>query len=184
MKVMTGSQQFGVVVALLVGATLVGCDQAKPPAPPPPAPAVTPKAQPQAAVPAPAEAPKAQPKATAPTPSKYGAKLEKEGWTLLGQQQADRKRDTDRIIVGGKKGTFREIAITVDGAPLDMESMVVTFGNGKQFKPALRHSFNATSHSRAIDLPGEKRGIQHVDFVYRSVGTAKQEKATISIYGR
>jgi len=65
-----------------------------------------------------------------------------------------------------------------------MESMVVTFGSGEQFKPALRHSFTPNSRSRAIDLPGEKRGILHIDLTYRSVSTAKLGKATVRIYGR
>jgi hypothetical protein len=166
---------FGIVVALLVGAGLAGCDKSPPPA------------APQAAKPsAPAAAPKAPapPTAAAPAPMTDGAKLEKAGWTLLGQQQADRARDTDRFVVGDSKGKFREIEITVEGASLDMQSMVVTFGNGEQFKPSLSHNFNANSHSRAIDLPGEKRGIQHIDLAYRTDGAAKQDKATVKIYAR
>jgi len=177
MKARIGTPYFGVVVALLAGAALVGCDKS-----PPPAPAQAPT--PQAAKPqAPAAAPKAPaaPVAATPAPSK---ELERAGWTLLGQQQADRTRDSDRFTVNKGKTPFREIEITVEGAPLDMESVVVTFGNGEQFKPAIRHSFNANSHSRVIDLPGEKRAIQHIDLAYRSVGTAKQEKATVKIYAR
>jgi hypothetical protein len=176
MKARIGTPYFGVVVALLTGAALVGCDK-----PPPPAPAAQ-----AAKPPAPVAAPKAPapPTAVAPAPLKEGEKLERAGWTLLGDQQADRTRDADRFVVGNNKGAFREIEITVEGAPLAMESMVVTFGNGEQFKPALSHSFGANSHSRAIDLPGEKRGIQHIDLVYNSDSTAKQAKAMVKIYAR
>jgi hypothetical protein len=178
MKTKIGTPYFGAVVVLLVGAGLAGCDKPAPPAPP--------QAATKPSAPAPAAAPKAPapPTAVAPAPVTDGAKLEKAGWTLLGQQQADRTRDTDRFVVGNAKGSFREIEVTVEGAPLNMESMVVTFGNGEQFKPGLRHSFNANSQSRAIDLPGEKRSIQHIDLAYRSDGTAKQDKATVKIYAR
>lgn len=183
MKVMTGTQHLRVGVALFVGAALVGCGPDTPPAPPPPK--VEPRPAPAAPAPVVVPKPAPQPAAAAPAPVKHAETLERAGWKLLGQQQADRKGDRDRFVVGADKGqgSYREIQIVVEGAPLDVDSMVVTFVSGEQFKPALRHSFKANSHSPVIDLPREKRRIQHIDLVYRTV-TAQQGKATVKIYGR
>jgi hypothetical protein len=136
-----------------------------------------------AATPVAPAAPKPVPAPLKPAPAKQATAQNKGPWLLLGQKTADFKRDSDRLAVGIPKGTFREIQLTVRGAPLEMESIVVTFGSGEQFKPAVRYQFNENSRSRAIDLPGEKRAIQHVDFIYRSANTIKG-KATVQLHGR
>jgi hypothetical protein len=106
-----------------------------------------------------------------------------EGWELLGRQQVDFKKDHDRINVGRKEGTFKRLEIRVEGAPVEIEGMVVTFGNGEKFKPELRHRFDESSKTRAIDLPGDRRAIKQIDFNYRSVNR-REGKATVSVYAR
>jgi type IV secretory pathway VirB10-like protein len=190
------------VGVLLLAAALGGCGKSEEKAPPkaetasPPAAVAASQPAPKAA-PVAAAAPKIEPKATPvapatpqpvpaalkPVPAKPATAQNRGPWLLLGQKTADFKRDSDRLAVGIPKGTFREIQVTVQGAPLEMESIVVTFGNGEQFKPAVRHQFNENSRSRAIDLPGEKRAIQHVDFVYKSTNVIKG-KATVQLHGR
>jgi hypothetical protein len=71
----------------------------------------------------------------------------------------------------------------VRGAPLEVYDMVVTFGNGEQFKPGLKFHFDERTTSRVIDLPGNRRAIRQVDFLYRTAAR-RQGKATISLYGR
>jgi hypothetical protein len=105
------------------------------------------------------------------------------GWQLLGEREADLQRDQDRIDVGRREGTFREIRIAVRGAPVEINRIVVTFTDGKTFSPSIRERFEQNSSSREIDLPGDRRSIRSVDFSYRSPDR-RQGKATVMLYAR
>ena len=76
------------------------------------------------------------------------------GWELLGQGEADFKKDRDRINVGRREGSFRELRVVVRGAPVEIYDMVVTFADGRTFSPNMRHRFEENSSTREIDLPG------------------------------
>ena len=115
----------------------------------------------------------------ATTDSRYGGR----GWELLGEREADFRIDHDRINVGRREGSFREIRIAVRGAPLEMYNMVVTFGDGSTFTPNIRTRFDENSWSRDMDLPGDRRVIRSVDFTYRSINR-REGRATVTLYGR
>jgi hypothetical protein len=165
-----------IAISLLMATALWGCGpgddkgktekKAEPAAPPKAAPAPEPKKD---------AAPKPKP---APKPS---AKLEAEGWTLLGKEQAGRKGESDRITVDSKD-RVKELRLVVEGAPVELEAMTVTFRNDKQFKANVQH-LSANSASAPIDLPGEKRRIKHVDLTYRTAAKGAG-KATVMVYGR
>jgi hypothetical protein len=104
-------------------------------------------------------------------------------WQTLGRREVDFRRDHDRVEVGTRAGSFKQLNIRVEGAPIELYDMVVTFGNGRTFKPVLRHGFAEGSMSRVIDLPGERRSIKQVDFFYRSLGH-RRGRATIMLSGR
>ncbi|HWP59278.1 MAG TPA: hypothetical protein VNL14_15395 [Candidatus Acidoferrales bacterium] len=107
----------------------------------------------------------------------------RDDWELLGRREVDFKVDRDRIDVGRSEGRFRQLRFTVKGGDIEMRDMVVTFGDGTTFSPNLRHHFDEKSSSRVIDLPGNRRVIKRVDFVYRSM-SRRGGKATVSLYGR
>jgi pyruvate/2-oxoglutarate dehydrogenase complex dihydrolipoamide acyltransferase (E2) component len=140
-------------------------------------------APPPKAAPAPPPAPAKKKEEAKPAPTKASAKLEAEGWTLLGQEQANRKGESDRITVDPTKKAVKELRIVVEGAPLDLEAMTVTFGNDRQIKANVPQNLSANSASAPIDLPGEKRGIKYVDLTYRTA-VKGAGKATVMIYGR
>ena len=165
-----------IALTVLITAALWGCGQGedksktekKVESPPPP------KAAP--APPKKKEEPKPEPKATTDLPG---------GWKLLGQRQADHKSDRDRIDVGREKGNFKELQVTVQGAPLVIDEVIITFGNDRQFKPQLQKEFSIGS-SAVIDMPGKDnnvRAVKHVDFVYRTAQRG-QGKSTVLLYGR
>jgi hypothetical protein len=143
-------------------------------------------APPPKAAPAPAPAPakkKEEKKEEAKPAPKASNKWEGEGWTLLGQEQANRRGESDRITVDPTKKGVKELLIVVEGAPLDLEAMTVTFGNDRQFKANVAQNLSANSASAPIDLPGEKRGIKYIDLTYRTASKG-EGKAKVMIYGR
>ena len=105
------------------------------------------------------------------------------GWELLGRQRVDLKNERDRIDVGKSEGQFRQIQIRVDDAPIEINKMVITFGNGETFEPRINERLGEDTKTRAIDLPGERRVIKRIDFNYRTANR-REGRATVSIYGR
>ena len=105
------------------------------------------------------------------------------GWELLSEREADFRTDRDRIDVGRREGTFREIRVAVRGAPVEIYNMTVTFGDGNTFSPNVRMYFDERSGSRDIDLPGDRRIIRSVDFTYRSINR-REGRATVMLYAR
>jgi hypothetical protein len=104
-------------------------------------------------------------------------------WELLGRQDVSFQRDRDRIDVGRHEGKFKQLEIRVQGAPVEIREMKVTFGNDETFSPKIRHRFDEKSKSRIIDLPGERRTIKSIDFDYQSP-ERREGKATVSVYAR
>ena len=112
-----------------------------------------------------------------------GAAESAKQWELLGRQEVNFRGDHDRIDVGRQQGRFKELQIRVEGAPIAMRKMVVTFGNDETYTPNLRQRFGGNSRSRNINLPGNNRTIKTIDFDYASLDR-RQERATVAVYGR
>jgi hypothetical protein len=106
------------------------------------------------------------------------------GWELLGQKSVSFLGvDHDTLDVGRSQGRFRELKFVVEGAPVEMYDIRVTFGDGEAFHPATRLEFLPNSVSRTIDLPGGARVIRKIDFVYRKTSGLFRQ-ATVTVYGR
>jgi len=103
-------------------------------------------------------------------------------WQGLGARQVDGRLDTDRIIVGADQGKMTAIKLRVEDSSLVMFDVKVTFGNGETFSPNTRFVFDENSASRVIDLPGDARFIQRVDFKYGNLPGGG--KARIELSGK
>jgi len=104
-------------------------------------------------------------------------------WQLLGEQSVDFKSDHDRIEVKHRAGPFRELRIEVRDAPIEIRDMTVTFRDHKTFKPNIRARFRDGHGSHVIDLPGNRRFIDRVDFVYRTIDR-RQGRGRVLLYAR
>ncbi|HWO41811.1 MAG TPA: hypothetical protein VNO43_08425 [Candidatus Eisenbacteria bacterium] len=104
-------------------------------------------------------------------------------WELLGRQRVSLERERDRIDVSRREGKFKQLQVRVEGAPVEINNMRVTFGNDETFSPNLRHRFDENSKTRVIDLPGERRTIKSIDFNYQST-SRREGNATVEVYGR
>ena len=91
------------------------------------------------------------------------------GWEKLGERTVNGKADHDTITVGSKEGRFKAIQIKVEHSAVEMFDVVVTFADGTTFSPPTRLVFHNGDLSKVIDLPGDKRTIQKVDFKYGNV---------------
>ena len=103
-------------------------------------------------------------------------------WTLIGTTHAQHMNDHDSIALTGPGNHFHSIRLKVTGAPLHMQRMRVTYGNGAPEEIPLRFNFKQGSMSRVIDLRGGERAISRVDFWYDTKGWFKGT-ADVSLYG-
>jgi hypothetical protein len=104
-------------------------------------------------------------------------------WQLLGEQEVDFKNDHDRIDVKRSAGPFRQLRVEIRDAPIEIREMTVTFGDGRRFKTNIRGPFREGSETHVIDLPGNRRSIDGVDFVYQSLNR-RRGKGRVLLYGR
>jgi hypothetical protein len=104
------------------------------------------------------------------------------GWELLGSRQVSDRLDHDVIGVGGGRGDFRRIRLTVYRASVDFYRVVVHFGNGRAQRVELRNTIPAGGESRVIDLEGADRVIQSVEFWY-DANTVRGREAQVRVFG-
>ncbi|MCA8912168.1 MAG: hypothetical protein KDB82_10715 [Planctomycetes bacterium] len=106
------------------------------------------------------------------------------GYKHLGSRTVDFGKDTDTLVVGASKGSFKGFMLEVEDADIVLKELVVTMGNGKQYEPKTRFEFDENSRSRTIDFPGN-RGltIERIVFKYSTDGV-KDGKATVNVYGK
>jgi hypothetical protein len=88
------------------------------------------------------------------------------GPVVLGEANVDGGVDHDRIAVTAARGEYRAIQLRVENAPVRFDRVVVHYGNGASEPLAIRHRVPAGSQTRAIDLPGQRRVIESVEFWY------------------
>lgn len=75
-------------------------------------------------------------------------------------------------------GRFTSIMIVVENAPVQMDRVVITYGDGQRQEIPTRLDFGPNSTSREIPLEGGARIIRRVDFVFNNFpgdGRAKVE---------
>lgn len=112
----------------------------------------------------------------------YYQRYQNEGWRKLGERMVNAGVDRDVIPVGRVDGTFKEILIHVENSAIEMYDMAVVFGDGQVWHPNVRHRFGANSLSKIIDLPGGRRVINRVEFLYRDLPGGG--RATVELWGR
>jgi hypothetical protein len=105
------------------------------------------------------------------------------GWVYLGEANVDGAVDHDRIVVTGARGQFTAIQIRVERAAVEFEHVVVHFGNGSSDPIPIRSRIPAGGQTRVIDLPGNRRVIESVEFWYSRASRSPQ-KPKVRLFGR
>jgi hypothetical protein len=94
-------------------------------------------------------------------------------WEKLGCKDVRFIIDRDTLRVGRQEGLFRAIRLRVKEAPVEFFDIRVTYSNGRQQDVRVRQIIRAGEQSGAIDLPGENRGIDKIEMIYRAIPTFK-----------
>ena len=105
------------------------------------------------------------------------------GSVFLGERMVAYTADHDVIGVGRYEGAFRSIAFQVEKNDVEIFNLVVVYANGEREKIGTRLIFREGTRSRLIDLHGGKRHIQSIQFTYKTVGTWKEGRARVIVFG-
>lgn len=103
-------------------------------------------------------------------------------WNYLGEANVDGAIDHDRIRVGNRNA-YRAIQIHVERAAVTFDRVIVHFGNGQAVPIQLANTIRAGQKTRVIDLPGERRYIDNVEFFYRRGNWNNANKPKVRLYG-
>jgi len=104
-------------------------------------------------------------------------------WVYLGQASVEGRVDRDRIYVGRGRGRFQRIQIRVDNAPIEFHRVVVRYANGRSEEVSVRQRIPAGGQTRAIDLRGDDRAIESVDFWYARGRWNAGREPRVRLYG-
>ncbi|NVB79418.1 MAG: hypothetical protein HOV81_13570, partial [Kofleriaceae bacterium] len=104
------------------------------------------------------------------------------GWTLLGTQKVNGRRDKDTIKVPRYAGKFDQLTLVVADSDIELKTFKVSFANGGQWSPIVQHYFKEGARTRVIDLPGKDRTISKIDLSYANLPGGGA--ATVQVYGR
>jgi hypothetical protein len=86
-------------------------------------------------------------------------------WQSLGTAYVDGGRDHDRIRVNAR-GSFTALQLGIKGGEIDFQRVVVHFENGGEQELAVRERIPDRGRTRPIDLNGERRRIESIEFWY------------------
>ncbi len=103
-------------------------------------------------------------------------------WEMLGQRTVTDRVDHDVIVVTGAEGRFSAIQLRIQRAAVDFHKVVVHFRNGPSQEVELRNTIRAGEATRRIDLTGDDRVIQRVEFWY-DARTARGRQAVVRLFG-
>jgi hypothetical protein len=86
-------------------------------------------------------------------------------WDKLGERWVDGRVDRDVVPVV-RRERYQRIMLVVEHSAVELYDVVIVFGNGEVFSPGTRLIFGQGTTSREIDLPGNARHIERIEFRY------------------
>lgn len=106
----------------------------------------------------------------------------KRDWEELGSRKVGFISDTDVIPVGRREGRFKKIKLRVRDNDIQMQRLVVVYGNGAKDELEVRDFIRAGSETRPIDLKGDGRFIKEVRLKYQARPNFRGH-ATVQVWG-
>jgi hypothetical protein len=103
-------------------------------------------------------------------------------WTLLGEQTVDLSADKDTMTIGREEGRFSRVRVLARYNDIFLYSMTVQFGNGQEQTIKVNAMINVGERSGIFDLPGERRSIRKVTFLYKA-RPGFRGRTVVELYG-
>ena len=100
-------------------------------------------------------------------------------WKRLGSRKVDLGLDKD-VIHCGFSGTLKALVFEVRGSAVNFLDVKVVLGSGEVIDVPVRSVVRAGNRSRIIDLPGNRRVVNRVEFLYRP---ARGRRAEVVLWG-
>lgn len=111
------------------------------------------------------------------------AKIVPPGWDFLGKKQVNLTIDHDTLQIPPGAKTLKRLLFVVRMNDLELYDVKIGFRNGEVFDAKFRGRFLANRDTQIVDLPGDARHVQRIDFRYRSLlRTAR--RAEVEVYGK
>ncbi len=104
------------------------------------------------------------------------------GWTRLGQREVSDSVDRDTIRARGG-AQYRQAMICVEQAPVRFVDVVIRYRNGGTQDVRMRDLIRAGACTRDINLRGQSRDIEAVEFTYEAASLGR-ERARIELFAR
>ena len=112
----------------------------------------------------------------------FSAQVSAADWHLLGSRVVNDRTESDVINVGADEGRFRKLRLDVGKAAIELNRVVVTFGNGEQQIVEQDRIISKRGRGPVLNLDGGQRFIKRVKLVYEAK-TRGFKKATVRLYG-
>ena len=104
-------------------------------------------------------------------------------WRLLGSREVAHVGDRDSIFTPGFQ-QFKQMKLCAYRRPVRLYDLDVVFRNGGHQDVSVRRILNPGECTRAIDLYGNRRDIQRVSMVYRTLGFPRGPRAVVQVFAR
>jgi hypothetical protein len=106
------------------------------------------------------------------------------GYSYLGERWVHGGGQEVHEAIAGLRGdgAFTSIMLVVENAPVQMDRVVITFGDGQRQEVPTRLVFGADSTTREIPLEGGVRHLRRVDFVFNNF--PGDGRAKVELWGR
>ncbi len=104
-------------------------------------------------------------------------------WQNLGTKDVLDRSDRDTWHVGGNKGEFRKIKLTVHDRAVRFYTLEVKFENGQKQNIEIRNVIQAGGETRAIDLVGSDRRIDKVEVWYEAQTVRRGRRSRVTLHG-
>ena len=109
--------------------------------------------------------------------------LSAQEWTALGNAKAKGKADHEEIWVTDTKGNFKAIKLFVKKADLNLDRVVVHYGNGGKEVMEVMKLIPAGGETQVMNFEGDDRVIKKVEYFYKN-NPDTRKKAKVILYGR
>ncbi|MEM1214484.1 MAG: hypothetical protein AAGJ82_02275 [Bacteroidota bacterium] len=104
-------------------------------------------------------------------------------WEKLGQRRVNFRLDRDEIIVTAREGTFTSLRLKAELAPINLHRIVIHYGNGQTETVQVNRTLRVGAVTPNFDLPGNRRVIQKVVFIYDTRNRAARQ-GRLELWGR